>query len=91
MANTYYNAVRSHVDLLLSRGRTDKLIAWQAGSDEVHDPTLIAYRAYGGRDFADIVMTCAGTNRIGEPLPKHIIYLPLATSLIRLRQQYGVA
>lgn len=84
--NTYLNAVRSHVDLLVRRGRTDKLIVWDVGADEVHDPTLIAYRVYGNRDDADIVMLCAGTNRIGEALPSKRIYLPLPASLAQLKR-----
>ncbi len=88
--NTYHNAIRSHVDLLLRRGRLDKLIKWQVGSDEIYDPTLIAYRAYGKRDYADIVITCAGTNRIGEPLPQKMIFLPLATSVMAIRRQHEI-
>lgn len=89
IANTYLNAVRSEVDLLVRRSRTDRLIVWDVGSDEVHDPTLIAYRAYGNRDDADIVMLCAGTNRIGEPLPERTIFLPLPTSLAMLKRAHA--
>ncbi len=86
--NIYLNAVRSHVDLLVRRARTDKLIVWDVGTDEVHDPTLVAYRAYGDRDNADIVMLCAGTNRIGEPLPQRTIFLPLPASLAQLKRKH---
>lgn len=89
IANTYLNAVRSEVDLLVRRSRTDRLIVWDVGSDEVHDPTLIAYRAYGNRGDADIVMLCAGTNRIGEPLPERTIFLPLPTSLAMLKRAHA--
>jgi len=89
IANIYLNAVRTHVDLLARRSRTDKLIVWDIGSDEVHDPTLIAYRAYGNRDDADVVMLCAGTNRIGEKLPQRTIFLPLPVSLAELKRQHS--
>lgn len=87
MKNTYLNAVRTHVDLLVRRARTDKLIAWDIGYDEVHDPSLVSYRVYGNRDDADVVMLCAGTNRIGEPLPRRIIYLPASSSLAALKRE----
>ena len=89
MKNIYLNAVRLHTDLLIRRGRTDKLIVWDVGADEVHDPTLIAYRAYGNRDDADIVMLCAGTNRIGETLPSNRIYLPLPASLAQMKRAHA--
>lgn len=89
ITNIYLNAVRSHVDLLVRRARTDKLIVWDIGNDEVNDPTLIAYRVYGDRDNADIVMLCAGTNRIGEALPKRRIYLPLPLSLAEIKRQFA--
>mgnify|MGYP006885965072 CR=1 FL=1 len=88
MKNIYLNAVRTQVDLLVRRARTDKLIVWDIGTDEVHDPTLIAYRVYNNRDDADIIMMCAGTNRIGEPLPNRRIYLPLPINLAELKRQY---
>lgn len=86
ISNIYLNAVRTHVDLLVRRARNDKLIVWDVGRDETHDPTLIAYRAYGNRDDADIVMLCAGTNRIGEALPNKRIYLPLPASLAQIKR-----
>ena len=86
--NIYHNAIRDHVDLLYRRGRTDRLITWKVGSDEVHDPTLIAFRAYRDRNYADVVMVCAGTNRIGQPLPKDIIFLPVARDLIAIKRKY---
>lgn len=91
MQNIYHNAVRTHVDLLVRRARTDKLIVWDVGADEVHDPTLIAHRAYGSRDDADVVMLCAGTNRIGESLPNKRIYLPLPASLAQIKRTYAIS
>ncbi len=88
MQNIYLNAVRTHVDLLVRRSRTDKLIVWDIGTDEVHDPSLVAYRAYGNRDHADVVMLCAGTNRIGEPLPRRTIFLPLPANLAQLKREH---
>lgn len=86
MQNIYLNAVRTHVDLLVRRSRTDKLIVWDIGTDEVHDPSLIAHRVYGDRDNADVIMLCAGTNRIGEPLPRRTIFLPMPASLAQLKR-----
>lgn len=88
LTNIYLNAVRSHVDLLVRRSRTDKLIVWDVGVDETHDPTLIAHRIYSNRDDADVVMVCAGTNRIGEALPNRRIYLPLPVSLAQLKREH---
>lgn len=89
IANIYLNAVRTHVDLLVRRARTDKLIVWDVGSDEKHDPTLIAQRVYGNRDDVDVVMLCAGTNRIGEALPMCTIFLPLPTNLAALKREHS--
>jgi len=86
MQNIYLNAVRTHVDLLVRRSRTDKLIVWDVGTDEINDPSLIAYRVYGDRDNADVVMLCAGTNRIGEPLLSRTIFLPLPANLVQLKR-----
>lgn len=86
--NIYHNAIRDHVDLLYRRGRTDRLIAWEVGTDEIHDPTLIAFRAYKNRSYADVVMVCAGTNRIGEPLQRGIIFLPIARDLVAIKRKY---
>ncbi len=88
MKNIYLNAVRTHVDLLVRRARTDKLIVWDIGHDEEHDPTLIAHRVYGNRDDADVVMLCAGTNRIGEALPRRTIFLPAPASLAALKREH---
>ena len=88
IANIYLNAVRTQVDLLVRRGRLDKVVVWDVGTDEVNDPTLIAYRVYGRRDDADVVMLCAGTNRIGEPLPRRRIYLPLPVVLADIKRQH---
>ncbi|MDO5770074.1 MAG: hypothetical protein Q4P13_11260 [Psychrobacter sp.] len=84
--NNYLNAIRADVDLLVRRGRMDQVIVWHVGSDEKHDPTLIAWRAYSNRDYADVVMVCAGTNSISEPLPESDIYLPTVQSLMRIRK-----
>ena len=86
--NTYLNAVRAHVDTLYRRGRMDSLVRHDIGADEQNDPTLVAYRVYGRRDAVDVVMLCAGTNRIGEPLPLGRIYLPSAATLMQLKRQY---
>ncbi|WP_352309072.1 hypothetical protein [Psychrobacter sp. W2-37-MNA-CIBAN-0211] len=88
ITNIYLNAVRTHVDLLVRRGRIDKLIVWDVGTDEVNDPTLISHRAYGNRDDVAVVMLCAGTNRIGEALPRKIIYLPVQASLAGLKREH---
>ena len=90
ISNSYHNAIRAHIDLLVRRGRTDQVIVWRVGSDEIHDPTLIAHRVYGNRDFADIIMLCAGTNRISEPLPEKNMYLPLPRDLVQIRKRHAI-
>ena len=89
IANTYLNAVRTQVDLLVRRSRTDKLITYDIGTDEVHDPTLISQRVYGTRDNVDVVMMLAGTNRIGESLPLIRIYLPTGAMLMGLKKSHA--
>ena len=89
IANTYLNAVRAHVDLLVRRGRYDMLVAHDVGTDETRDATLAAYRVYGSRDDADIIMLCAGTNRVGEPLPNRRIYLPLPINLVQIKRAHN--
>lgn len=88
IANSYLNAVRTHVDLLVRRSRTDKLVIYDVGTDEAHDPTLISQRVYGNRDDVNVVMLCAGTNRIGERVPVRRIYLPLPASLMMLKKAH---
>lgn len=88
LTNIYLNAVRSHVDTLYRRGRIDSLVYHDIGADEQTDPTLVAHRVYGRRDDVDVVMLCAGTNRIGEQLPLGRIYLPNAAILMQLKRQY---
>ena len=90
ISNSYHNAIRAHVDLLVRRERIDKLVVWLVGSDEKYDPTLIAHRVYGNRDFADIIMLCAGTNRISDPLPEKNIYLPLPRDLVQIRKRHAI-
>lgn len=94
LANIYLNDIRAHVDLLVRRGRVDKLVIWDIGSDEAFDPTLIAQRLYGNRDDADVVIMCAGNNRIGEKLPQQRIYLPAPITLAQIKRNHvkrGVA
>ena len=86
--NIYLNAVRAHVDTLYRRGRTDSLVYHDVGADEQTDPTLVAVRVYGRRDDVDVIMLCAGTNRIGEPLPLKRIHLPTPASLMQLKRDY---
>jgi len=89
LTNSYLNAIRNHVDVLKRRGRIDKLIVWEVTNDEVYDPTLIAMRVYGNRDDVDVIMLCAGTNRIGEAIPKRDIYLPLPISLMQIKNSHN--
>lgn len=91
MINTYHNAIRDLVALSLSKGKTGQVIAYQVGSDEIHDPTLVAYRVYGNRADYDAVMTCAGTNAIWQPLPDRIIYLPTPTQLFTLKKSHNIS
>ena len=90
MINTYHNAIRDLVALSTKKGQTWQVIRYQVGRDEIHDPTLIAYRVYGNRDDSDVIMVCAGTNTIWQPLPEREILLPTPTQLFALKKLHAV-
>lgn len=88
MLNTYHNAIRDLVALALQKGKQGQVICHQIGLDEIHDPSLVAYRVYKNRADYDVVMVCAGTNAIWQPLPEREIYLPTPMQLMALKKQY---
>lgn len=88
MINIYHNAIRDLVDLSSRKGKTGQYVRYEIGADEVNDPTLVAYRVYGNRDDYDVVMVCAGTNAIWQPLPQREIILPTPMQLIALKRTY---
>ena len=88
MKSIYHNAIRDLVHLSSRKGKTGQCIRYEIGTDEVNDPTLVAYRVYGNRDDYDAVMVCAGTNSIFEPLPQREIILPTSMQLIALKRAY---
>ena len=90
MINTYHNAIRDLISLAVANSKTGQIIRHTIGTDEINDPTLVAYRTYGNRDDYDVVMVCAGTNAIWQPLPEREIYLPTPSSLIFLKKTHGV-
>ena len=88
MKNIYHNAIRDLVDLSSRKGKTGQCIRYEIGIDEINDPTLVALRVYGNRDDYDVVMVCAGTNAIWQPLPQREIILPTPMQLIALKRAY---
>ena len=88
--NLYHNAIRDLVNLMISKGKTGQVIKHSIGADEINDPTLIAQRVYGNRYDYDVVIICAGTNAIWQPLPQTDIYLPTPTQLFALKKKYNI-
>lgn len=88
--NAYRNDLRDLIDLIKARGMSSQMVAWQIGTDEVHDPTLVSLRAYGSRDYVDVVMVASGTSGIWEPLPKVTIVMPQLPQVQQLRLKHGI-
>lgn len=88
--NNYHNAIRDLIHLLVSKGKTGQIIKYSVGRDEIHDPTLVSQRVYGNRYDYDVVMLCAGTDSIWQPLPQIEIYLPTKQQLFVLKKKYGL-
>lgn len=86
--NSYLQAVRRHIDWLKRYGRKGQYICWQIMPEEIHDPTLVSYRAYGTRDHSQIIQLACGTNSAWEPLPETEIILPLMKDLTLLLRQH---
>lgn len=83
----YLNQVRRLIDLAKQRGKSGELITHHIGTDEVHDPTLVAMRVYGNRMDYDVVMVASGTSAIWQPLPQKTIYLPTPMQLAALKRR----
>ncbi len=90
MKNSYLNAIRQATDAARRRGILASCIVWQVGEDECRDPTLISQRVYGSRQYADVVMQAAGVSGIWEALPLKEIVLPTLSTVLQLRQYYGL-
>ena len=88
--NAYRNDLRDLIELIKARGTSNQMIAWQVGTDEVHDPTLVSLRAYGSRIHTDVVMVAAGTSGIWEPLPTVVIVMPKLAQVQQLRRKHGI-
>lgn len=91
MFNDYRNAIRDLIDLLRRRGQSIQYISWQVNVDEVNDPTLLSFRAYGSREYSDVVMVACGTSFIFEQLPETEIILPTLLQIRQLRTLYGLS
>lgn len=89
ITNAYHNAIRDILQIARTKGNSNAFIIHQIGSDEVHDPSLVSYRVYGNREDYDVVMVCAGTNAIWQPLPEKLIVLPTPTQLFQIKQKYN--
>lgn len=86
----YHNQVRRLIDLAKKRGKSGELITHHVGADEIHDPTLVAFRVYGNRTDYDVVMMAAGTSAVWQPLPQKTIYLPTPKQLLLLKRKWGL-
>lgn len=89
MKNDFRNAIRDLIEKLKKRGLAGQYIRWQINKDEINDPTLVSQRAYGSRDYADVVMVACGTSGIWEELPRIEIILPTMLQIIQLQQQFN--
>lgn len=89
MINTYHNAIRDLVATAIRKGKTGTIVRHYVGVDEVYDPTLIAFRVYNNWQDADVIMICAGTNAIWQPLPERVIFLPTPMQLFVLKKKYN--
>ena len=88
MKNDFRNAIRDLIEKLKKRGLTGQYIHHQINKDEINDPTLVSQRAYGSREYADVVMVACGTSGIWEELPRAEIILPTMLQIIQLQQQF---
>lgn len=88
--NEYRNALRNHLDQVLSVGNLNNLIVWDIKFDETNDPTLLSFRAYGSRDYVQEVLIASGVNGIWERLPEKRIALPTMVNILALKKRYGV-
>ena len=90
MRNEYLNAVRDLVFNLNRQGVVQNVLVWQVQQDEANDPTLLSFRAYGNRNYTDVVLVCAGVSGIWERLPERVILLPRLPFIRNLRKKYGI-
>jgi hypothetical protein len=81
--NEYLNAIRDLINLLKSKGKSGQYLRWNIMPDEANDATLVSYRAYGSRKYANVIMIAAGTNSIADILPNEVIIMP---TLMQIRQ-----
>lgn len=81
--NEYLIAIRDLITLLKNKGKSGQFLRWNVMPDEVYDATLVSFRAYGSREYSNVVMVAAGTNSIADPLPNDILILP---TLMQIRQ-----
>lgn len=90
MLNEYHNAIRAHIDLIKRRGKQHELRHYQVQEDETGDASLVSYRVYGSRDYADVIRVACGVSYVHEMLPVKAIYLPTLASIRAIKKRYGV-
>ncbi|SDC28969.1 hypothetical protein [Acinetobacter boissieri] len=88
MINAYRNAIRAHIEQVKARNQRHRLLIWDIQLDEAKDPTLLSFRAYGSRDYVDVVMVASGVSGIWEQLPLKRIALPLLVDIQALKNTY---
>lgn len=88
--NTYRTAILQLIAQLRARGRSGQYILYQVMPDELTDPTLISWRAYATRSYADVVMISAGQSSIDDPVPVGELLLPVGPVVAQLKRLHGV-
>jgi hypothetical protein len=89
-SNIYRTAIIQLIAQLRTRGQAGQYILYQVMPDEVADPTLISWRAYGTRNHADVVMISAGQSSIDDPVPVGELLLPVGPVVAQLKRLHGV-
>ncbi|MBF7696193.1 hypothetical protein [Acinetobacter rathckeae] len=88
MINAYRNAVRTHIEQVKAMNQRHRLMVWDIQPDEAKDPTLLSFRAYGSRDYVDVVIVASGVSGIWEQLPLKRVALPLLVDIQALKNTY---
>ncbi len=88
--NAYRTAIIQLIAQLRTRGQSGQYILYQVMPDELADPTLISWRAYATRSYADVVMIAAGLSSIDDPVPEGELLLPVGAVVAQIKRLYGV-
>lgn len=91
MLNEFYIDLRRFIEANKTKANYGaSAFYYQVKEDEVNDPSLLSFRAYGTRRHSDVVVLACGNSFSYEPLPLEIITLPNLSVIIKLQKQHGV-